>query len=62
MSSIEGLTIELVGANTIKQGSYGMGFSKLATIRGEGTLDITDTSMGILLYGANLNIDTTTVT
>ena len=61
MSSIEGLTIELVGANTIKQGSYGMGFSKLATIRGEGTLDITDTSMGILLYGANLNIDTTTV-
>ena len=61
MSSIEGLTIELVGANTIKQGSYGMGFVKSATIRGEGTLDITDTSMGIFLYGANLNIDTTTV-
>ena len=61
LSSIEGLTIELVGTNTIKQGSYGMGFIKSATIRGEGTLDITDTSMGILLYGANLNIDTTTV-
>ena len=61
MSSIEGLTIELVGTNTIKQGSYGMGFVKSATIRGEGTLDITDTSMGIFLYGANLNIDTTTV-
>ena len=61
MSSIEGLTIELVGANTIKHGSYGMGFVKSATIRGEGTLDITDTSMGIFLYGANLNIDTTTV-
>lgn len=61
MSSLDGMTIELIGANTLKNGDYGLALTQSATIKGSGTLDITSAGGGIYLYGADLTIDSATV-
>ncbi len=58
-SEIDGLTINVVGENTVKSQSYGISLKRNTTISGEGTLNIDSNVYGILCTAADDNINLT---
>ena len=58
-SEIDGLTINVVGENTVKSQSYGISLKRNTTISGEGTLNIDSNVYGILCTADDDNINLT---